>query len=163
MMARVEQVCGAAADVEREMSVSREAVLACLKEIKAPSGVDLVEAGLVRALNVEDGAVRFVMEVDQPDPFLPVKAEAEEKLAALGATSVSIVMTALELNQVKDEETLQAIKQKIEEIGTGARILGFNYDTGERYLSTPLFEGIEVDMTDDEKALSASTPSAQFE
>lgn len=35
--------------------------------------------------------------------------------------------------------TLQAIKQKIEEIGTGARILGFNYDTGERYLSVPDF------------------------
>lgn len=76
------------------MSVSREAVLACLKDVKAPSGVDLVEAGLVRALNVEDGAVRFVMEVDQPDPFLPVKAEAEDKLKALGATNVSIIMTA---------------------------------------------------------------------
>lgn len=76
------------------MSVSREAVLACLKEIKAPSGVDLVEAGLVRALNVEDGAVRFVMEVDKPDPFMAAKAEAEEKLTALGAASVSIIMTA---------------------------------------------------------------------
>ncbi len=76
------------------MSVSREAVLACLKEVKAPSGVDLVEAGLVRALNVENGAVRFVMEVDQPDPFLPAKAEAEAKLNALGATTVSIIMTA---------------------------------------------------------------------
>ncbi|WP_299149379.1 Mrp/NBP35 family ATP-binding protein [uncultured Tateyamaria sp.] len=76
------------------MALTREQVLACLKEVKAPSGVDLVEAGLVRALNVEDGAVRFVMEVDQPDPFLPAKAEAEEKLRALGAASVSIVMTA---------------------------------------------------------------------
>lgn len=35
--------------------------------------------------------------------------------------------------------TLQAIKQKIDEIGTGVRILGFNYDTGERYLSVPEF------------------------
>ncbi|WP_370402168.1 P-loop NTPase [Sulfitobacter sp. JB4-11] len=76
------------------MALSREEVLACLKEIKAPSGVDLVEAGLVRALNVEDGAVRFVMEVDQPDPFMAAKAEAEQELAARGATSVSIVMTA---------------------------------------------------------------------
>ena len=77
-----------------EMALTRDAVLACLRQVKAPSGVDLVEAGLVRALNVEDGAVRFVMEVDQPDPFLPAKAEAEEKLTALGAASVSIVMTA---------------------------------------------------------------------
>lgn len=35
-------------------------------------------------------------------------------------------------------------------------------DTGERYLSTPLFEGIEEDMTEEEKALSRSTPSAQY-
>jgi ATP-binding protein involved in chromosome partitioning len=34
------------------------------------------------------------MEVDAPDPFLPAKAEAEEKLTALGCSSVSIVMTA---------------------------------------------------------------------
>lgn len=76
------------------MTVSRDAVLACLKEVKAPSGVDLVEAGLVRALNVEDDAVRFVMEVDQPDPFMAAKTEAEEKLTAIGAASVTIIMTA---------------------------------------------------------------------
>jgi cysteine synthase A len=35
-------------------------------------------------------------------------------------------------------------------------------DTGERYLSSPLFEGIEEEMTDEERALSQSTPSAQF-
>ena len=76
------------------MSISREEVLACLKTVQAPSGVDLVEAGLVRALTVTEGAVRFVMEVSTPDPFMPAKAEAEEKLTALGCTSVSIVMTA---------------------------------------------------------------------
>ena len=32
-------------------------------------------------------------------------------------------------------------------------------DTGERYLSTPLFADIPADMTDEEKALAASTPS----
>ncbi|MDH3423695.1 MAG: cysteine synthase A [Gemmatimonadota bacterium] len=31
-------------------------------------------------------------------------------------------------------------------------------DTGERYLSSPLFEGIPEDMSDEEKALSLSTP-----
>ena len=35
-------------------------------------------------------------------------------------------------------------------------------DTGERYLSTPLFEGIAEDMTEDEQALSVSIPSAQL-
>ena len=75
------------------MLVSRETVIQCLKEVKAPSGFNLIEAGLVRALNVEDGAVRFVMEVDQPEPFLAAKSEAEEKLNVLGAKSVSIIMT----------------------------------------------------------------------
>ncbi len=35
--------------------------------------------------------------------------------------------------------TLQAIKQKLPDIAAGLTILGFNYDTGERYLSTPDF------------------------
>jgi cysteine synthase A len=35
--------------------------------------------------------------------------------------------------------TLAAIRQKIAEIGGKPRILGFNYDTGERYLSVPDF------------------------
>ena len=35
--------------------------------------------------------------------------------------------------------TLAAIAQKLPELSTGSRILGFNYDTGERYLSVPDF------------------------
>ena len=35
--------------------------------------------------------------------------------------------------------TLCAIHQKLLELPAGARILGFNYDTGERYLSVPEF------------------------
>jgi cysteine synthase A len=34
---------------------------------------------------------------------------------------------------------LQAIAQKLPELPEGARVLGFNYDTGERYLSVPDF------------------------
>lgn len=36
-------------------------------------------------------------------------------------------------------------------------------DTGERYLSTPLFEGVATDMTEEEAALSRSTPGFQLE
>ena len=44
---------------------TREAVLAELKQITDPvSGQDIVAAGLVRALTVEDGSVRFVLEID---------------------------------------------------------------------------------------------------
>ena len=35
-------------------------------------------------------------------------------------------------------------------------------DTGERYLSTPLFADIPADMTEEELAISRSTPSHQF-
>ena len=35
--------------------------------------------------------------------------------------------------------TLAAIAQKLKELPAGARVLGFNYDTGERYLSVPDF------------------------
>jgi ATP-binding protein involved in chromosome partitioning len=76
------------------VALTREAVLECLKDVKAPTGNDIVEDGLVRALNVADDAVRFVMEVASPEPYLATKAEAEAKLTALGAASVAIVMTA---------------------------------------------------------------------
>jgi cysteine synthase A len=35
-------------------------------------------------------------------------------------------------------------------------------DTGERYLSTPLFDSIQADMSEEELAVSRSTPSCQF-
>jgi cysteine synthase len=35
--------------------------------------------------------------------------------------------------------TLAAIAKKLPELDSGARIMGFNYDTGERYLSVPDF------------------------
>jgi cysteine synthase len=35
--------------------------------------------------------------------------------------------------------TLTAIAQKLPELGDRPRVLGFNYDTGERYLSVPEF------------------------
>jgi cysteine synthase A len=40
----------------------------------------------------------------------------------------------------------------------GSTILCMLPDTGERYLSSPLFEGIPEDMTPDEVTLSKSTP-----
>lgn len=44
----------------------------------------------------------------------------------------------------------------------GSNILVMLPDTGERYLTTPLFEGIAEDMTDEETAISQSTPYAQM-
>ncbi len=44
----------------------------------------------------------------------------------------------------------------------GSTILCMLPDTGERYLSTPLFADIAVDMTEEEMAISRSTPGIQF-
>jgi len=44
----------------------------------------------------------------------------------------------------------------------GANILAMLPDTGERYLSTPLFASVPAEMTPEELAISRSTPSAQF-
>ncbi len=44
----------------------------------------------------------------------------------------------------------------------GSVLLCMLPDTGERYLSTPLFEGVTEDMDDDEMALSLSTPGFQL-
>ena len=44
----------------------------------------------------------------------------------------------------------------------GSTILAMLPDTGERYLSTPLFADVPADMTPEELALSQSTPSAQL-
>ena len=44
----------------------------------------------------------------------------------------------------------------------GATVLAMLPDTGERYLSTPLFEGVSTEMSADEVEISRSTPSCQF-
>src|ERR1700757_409942 len=44
----------------------------------------------------------------------------------------------------------------------GSTILAMLPDTGERYLSTPLFADVPADMSEEELAISRSTPSAQF-
>ena len=80
------------------MSVTREAVLDALRGVHDPSGGgDLAGSGMVRALTVEGGAVRFVIEVDpaRAQAVEPARAEAEAKVRALpGVESVSAVMTA---------------------------------------------------------------------
>ena len=69
-----------------------------LAKISVPGGKTLISADLVRALQVSDGAVRFVIEA--PDAQFaralePARAQAEALLKALpGVSSVQIVTTA---------------------------------------------------------------------
>jgi cysteine synthase A len=55
--------------------------------------------------------------------------------------------------------TVFAALELAKESPHGTNILAIVADTGERYLSTPLFENIPADMTPVEKELSDSTPS----
>ena len=45
----------------------------------------------------------------------------------------------------------------------GATVLCMLPDTGERYLSTPLFEGVAAEMSAEEMEISRSTPGARFD
>ena len=55
--------------------------------------------------------------------------------------------------------TFAAALRVCAEAEKGATILCMLPDTGERYLSTPLFAGISVDMTEEETEISHSSPS----
>ncbi|NNE88634.1 MAG: pyridoxal-phosphate dependent enzyme, partial [Silicimonas sp.] len=56
-----------------------------------------------------------------------------------------------------------AVSMKLAETAPpGSVILCMLPDTGERYLSTPLFEGVPEDMSDEEVELSQSTPGYQL-
>jgi cysteine synthase A len=58
--------------------------------------------------------------------------------------------------------TFAGALQTCASVARGATILCMLPDTGERYLSTPLFERVPVEMTEEEMQFSRSTPSAQL-
>ena len=80
------------------MTVTRESVLEALKGITDPlAGSDIVASGAMRGLNVEGGAVRFVLEIDpaKAEQYEPARAAAEAAVKALeGVAEVSAVLTA---------------------------------------------------------------------
>jgi cysteine synthase A len=59
--------------------------------------------------------------------------------------------------------TLAAALEVAERSPAGTNVVCMLPDTGERYLSTPLFEHIGEEMTGEELALSGSTPSCRFD
>jgi cysteine synthase A len=58
--------------------------------------------------------------------------------------------------------TFAAALKVAAEAPAGSTILCMLPDTGERYLSTPLFADVPADMTEEELAMSMSTPTAQL-
>jgi cysteine synthase len=59
--------------------------------------------------------------------------------------------------------TLEGALRVCEEAPPGVNVLCMLPDTGERYLSTPLFSDIPADMTDEELAIARSTPNYRFD
>ncbi len=67
------------------------------------------------------------------DGAIQVEAEESREMARRSATKEGILVG------ISSGATLAAIAKKLPELGAGAKVLGFNYDTGERYLSVPDF------------------------
>jgi cysteine synthase A len=63
------------------------------------------------------------------DGVIQVDAEAAREMARRSAREEGLLVG------ISSGATLAAITQKLPELPAGSRVLGFNYDTGERYLS----------------------------
>ncbi|MEY4748168.1 MAG: hypothetical protein RIQ60_382 [Pseudomonadota bacterium] len=63
------------------------------------------------------------------DGVIQVEAEAAREMARRSAREEGLLVG------ISSGATLAAIAQKLPELPAGAKVLGFNYDTGERYLS----------------------------
>ncbi|WP_147124448.1 Mrp/NBP35 family ATP-binding protein [Shimia ponticola] len=80
------------------MSASRESVLSVLDTLALPDGGTLVSRDMVRALTVDEGIVRFVIEAPTPEIAAKMNAirDAAEKmvLALPGVDKASVILTA---------------------------------------------------------------------
>ncbi len=88
-----------------------------------PHPIQGIGAGFVPA-NLHTQMLDGVIKVDPVDAKTMAKRAAAEEGMLVGISSGA---------------TLAAIAQKLPDLGPNARVIGFNYDTGERYLSVPDF------------------------
>lgn len=90
------------------------------------------------------------------DELIPIAGAEGTKWAKMLAQKEGI------FTGVSGGSTFAVAMRVAERAPEGSVILAMLPDTGERYLSTPLFEGISEDMTEEEIALSQSTPGFQM-
>ncbi len=88
-----------------------------------PHPIQGIGAGFIPS-NLHTQLLDGVVKVDPADAKEMARRAAREEGMLVGISSGA---------------TLAAIAQKLPELGAGAKVLGFNYDTGERYLSVPDF------------------------
>jgi cysteine synthase A len=79
------------------------------------------------------GFIPANMHVDVIDGTILVDASDAKEMARRAAREEGVLVG------ISSGASLAAVRQKLDEIGPGKRILTFNYDTGERYLSVPDF------------------------
>ena len=79
------------------------------------------------------GFIPGVMDTSLLDGVIQVDAEAAREMARRAAREEGMLVG------ISSGATLAAIAQKLPELGPNAKVLGFNYDTGERYLSVEGF------------------------
>jgi cysteine synthase A len=89
----------------------------------APHPIQGIGAGFIPK-NLDTGLLDGVIQVD---------AEAAREMARRSAREEGILVG------ISSGATLAAIAQKLPDLPSGAQVLGFNYDTGERYLSVEGF------------------------
>jgi len=95
--------------------------------------------------------------LDLADRVLPINGRAALDTAKSLARQEGIFAG------ISSGATLAGALQICAEAEAGSNILCMLPDTGERYMSTPLFDGIETDMTDEEQGISRSTPNYRFD
>lgn len=80
------------------MSQLEQQIRTALSQVVLPGGGDLLSRDMIRALHLDDGAVRFVIEAAdaaQAQGLAAVRKAAEQAVASLdGVASVSVVLTA---------------------------------------------------------------------
>ena len=91
------------------------------------------------------------------DDILPISGDDAMRLSRSLATEEGIFVG------VSAGATLAGAIAIAEKSKPGSNILCMLPDTGERYLSTPLFEDIPADMTSEEEEISRSTPNYRFD
>jgi len=79
------------------------------------------------------GFIPAIMDVSLLDGVIQVDPADAKEMARRAAREEGVLVG------ISSGATLAAIAQKLPELGESARVLGFNYDTGERYLSVPDF------------------------
>src|SRR4029453_16389335 len=79
------------------------------------------------------GFIPVNLDVSVLDGVIQVAPDEAKEMARRAAREEGLLVG------ISSGATLAAISQKLPELGENPRILGFNYDTGERYLSVPDF------------------------